>query len=100
MSESLEGYTLSFDGKTIRSTEKMAKYTSPMHIVSAHIAELGITLGQQTVNEGSNEIPAVRELLALLKIKGCMVVADALHCQKETVYADLKWPKTAEMKCP
>jgi predicted transposase YbfD/YdcC len=32
----------------------------------------------------SNEIPAVRELLGQLKIEGCMVVADALNCQKET----------------
>ena len=55
-----------------------------MHIVSAHIAELGITFGQQTVYEKSNEIPAVRELVGLLKIEGCMVVADALNCQKET----------------
>jgi len=80
----MKSFTLSFDGKTIRSTGKMEKYSSPMHIVSAHIAELGITFGQQTVYEKSNEIPAVRELLGLLKIEGCMVVADALNCQKET----------------
>jgi predicted transposase YbfD/YdcC len=90
ISESLKGYTLSFDGKTIRSTGKMTKYNSPMHIVNAHIAELGITLGQQTVYEKSNEIPAVRELISLLKIEGCMVVADALNCQKETAKAVVK----------
>jgi predicted transposase YbfD/YdcC len=81
--ETLKNFTLSFDGKTIRSTGKMERYNSPMHIVSAHIAELGITFGQQTVYEKSNEIPAVRELIGLLKIEGCMVVADALNCQKE-----------------
>lgn len=85
--ETLEGLTLSFDGKTIRSTGKMEKYDSPMHIVSAHIAELGITFGQQTVYEKSNEIPTVRELLSLLKIEGCIVVADTLNCQKETAKA-------------
>jgi predicted transposase YbfD/YdcC len=85
--ETLKDFTLSFDGKTIRSTGKMDKYNSPMHIVSAHIAELGITFGQQTVYEKSNEIPAVRELIGLLKIEGCMVVADALNCQKETAKA-------------
>jgi predicted transposase YbfD/YdcC len=82
--DGVKGLTLSFDGKTIRSTEKMKKYNSPLQIVSAHIAELGITFGQQTVDSESSEIPAVRELIALLKIEGCMVVADALHCQKET----------------
>lgn len=82
--------TLSFDGKTIRSTGKMDKYEKPIHIVSAHIAEMGITFGQQRVDEKENEIPAVRELLELLKIEGCMVVADALHCQKETAKAVIK----------
>ena len=46
----------------------MAKYDKPLHVVSAHAAELGITIGQQTVDEKSNEIPAVRELIALLNI--------------------------------
>jgi len=82
--ESIKEFTLSFDGKTIRSTGKMDKYDSALHIVSAHIAELGITIGQQTVYDKSNEIPAVRELIGLLKIEGCIVVADALNCQKET----------------
>ena len=84
---SSEGYTVSFDGKTIRSTGHMKKYSNPMHIVSAHIAQLGITFGQQTVYDKSNEIPAVRELINLLKIEGCLVVADALNCQKETAKA-------------
>jgi predicted transposase YbfD/YdcC len=82
-----EGLTLSFDGKTICSTGKMASYDSPLHIISAHLAELGITIGQRTIDGKSNEIPAMRELLELLTIEGCMVVADALHCQKETAKA-------------
>jgi predicted transposase YbfD/YdcC len=78
------GFTISFDGKTIHSTGKMDSYDSPLHIISAHLAELGITVGQRTVGGKSNEIPAMRELLGLLTIEGCMVVADALNCQKET----------------
>ncbi len=81
--ESKKGLTLSVDGKTVRSTEKMDSYESPMHIVSAHIAELGITFGQYAVKDKSNEIPAVRELLSLLDIEGCLVVADAMNCQKD-----------------
>ena len=80
----MEGMTVSLDGKTVRSTGKMQNYSSPLHIVSAHIAELGITFGQQTVYDKSNEIPAVRQLLNMLEIEGCMIVADALNCQKET----------------
>jgi predicted transposase YbfD/YdcC len=84
MPEKAKNLTISFDGKTIRSTGKMDKYESPLHIVSAQVAELGITIGQQTVDGKSNEIPAVRELIGLLDLEGCIVVADALNCQKET----------------
>jgi predicted transposase YbfD/YdcC len=82
--KAVEDTTLSFDGKTVRSTSKMKKYRNPLHIVSAQIAEYGITIGQNAVDGKSNEIPAVRELIELLEIKGCLVVADALNCQKET----------------
>jgi predicted transposase YbfD/YdcC len=79
--------TLSFDGKTICSTATMDHYESPLHIISAQIAEMGITLAQRTVAGKSNEIPALRELLEIMEIAGCMVVADALHCQRETAMA-------------
>ena len=76
--------TLSFDGKTIRSTGKMDKYENPLHIISAHIAEIGITIASQKLDDKSNQIPAMRKLIEFLNIEGCIVVADALHCQKET----------------
>jgi predicted transposase YbfD/YdcC len=84
------GLTISFDGKTIRSTGKMDSYDSPLHIISAHLGELGITVGQRTAGGKGGEILAVRELLELLDIEGCMVVADALNCQKETAAAIIK----------
>jgi predicted transposase YbfD/YdcC len=80
----MEAKTISFDGKTICSTGKMDKYSSPMHIISAHLGELGITIAGQRVGSKSNEIPAVRQLISLLDVKGCIIVADAMHCQKET----------------
>ncbi len=43
MPDNKEGMTISLDGKTIRSTEKMDSYESPPHIVSAQISELGMT---------------------------------------------------------
>ena len=72
------------DGKTVCSTEKMKCYTSPLHIVSAYFAELGMTFAQQAVEDKSNEIPALQNLLSTLEIKGCLIVADALNCQKRT----------------
>lgn len=82
--EDRRGISVSLDGKTIRSTGKMDSYDSPLHIVSAQLCELGITLASKSVDGKSNEIPAVQELLKKLDISGCMVVADALNCQKET----------------
>lgn len=84
MPKKKEGLTIAIDGKTIRSTGKMEKYENPLHIVSAQIAELGVTFGQIATQDKSNEIPAVRELLEMLNIEGCIIVADALNCQKET----------------
>lgn len=76
--------TIAVDGKTVRSTAKMKNSNSPLHIVSAQLGELGLTYAQETVDGKSNEIPAVQKLLKELDISGCIVVADALNCQKET----------------
>jgi len=78
------GKTIAIDGKTITSTEKMSGYEKPIHIVSAYISELGITLGQKATEAKSNEIPAVQELVEMLELSGALVVADALNCQVET----------------
>lgn len=44
----------------------------------------GLLLGQHQVKDKSNEITAVPELLRALQLAGCIVTADALHCQKNT----------------
>ena len=79
-----ENLTISLDGKTIRSTNKIESYETPLHIVSAYISKIGMTFGQKVVDGKSNEIPAAQELIKELNIKGCVVTADALNCQKET----------------
>ncbi len=52
-------------------------------MVSAWATANGVVLGQVAVNEKSNEIAAIPELLYLLDLKGCLVTIDALGCQKE-----------------
>ena len=88
--ETRKGVTISLDGKTIRSTGKMESYDSPLHIISAQISELGITFASKSADGKSNEIPAVQQLIAELDLQGCMIVADALNCQKETAEAVVK----------
>jgi hypothetical protein len=79
----MKAMTLSFDGKTICSTGKKEAYNnSPLHIISGHLAELGLTIAGQKVDSKSNEIPCVRELIKALEVSGCIIVGDAMHCQK------------------
>lgn len=72
------------DGKVIRATDAIRTIETMMNIVTAY-TNTGIALGQIVVEDKSNEIPAVRELIELLDIEGKVITADAMHCQKETV---------------
>ena len=71
------------DGKAIKSTDAIKTIESMMNIVTAY-TDTGISLGQITVENKTNEIPAVRDLIEMLDIEGMIVTADAMHCQKET----------------
>ena len=73
---------MSFDGKTIKTTTNRKDLTQSLHIVSAYITELGLTLGQLAVNDKTNEIPTVQTLIKQLDLDGTIIVADALNCQK------------------
>jgi hypothetical protein len=53
-------------------------------IASAYSVTDGRWLGSEAVAEGSNEIPAVQQLLRRVDIEGSLVTADALHTQTET----------------
>ena len=80
----IEEKQICIDGKTICSTATMKSYERPMHIITALLADESVSLGQITVESKSNEIPAVKELIDLLNIKGAILTMDAMHCQKET----------------
>lgn len=71
------------DGKTICGSGNNTH--KAYHVVSAFIAENQITLGELTVEEKSNEITAVPELLDLIDIDGAIITADAMSCQKKIV---------------
>lgn len=72
---------VAIDGKTIRGSGN-GKHKA-YHVVSAFVAENQITLGQITVEEKTNEITAVPELLDILDVENAIVTADAMSCQKE-----------------
>jgi len=74
---------VAIDGKTARRSGNRRHGYGPLHLVSAWASEQGLVLGQRAVDGKSNEITAVPELLATLRLEGCIVTLDAMGCQKE-----------------
>ena len=79
-----EGKIVAVDGKAIRSTSKDGKPHSALQIITAYMTETGLILGQEKIHEKTNEIPTFQEMLEILNVKGKIITADAMHCQKET----------------
>ena len=79
------GKIISIDGKAVKSaTDKINGGNIP-YIVSAFIGELGLSIGQVKVDDKSNEITAIPDLLDLLDIKGAIVTIDAIGTQEDIV---------------
>jgi predicted transposase YbfD/YdcC len=75
---------IAIDGKSCRGAPADT-FSGRLHLVTAWATENKLCLGQVAVAEGSNEIPAIPELLKMLDLKGALVTIDAIGCQKEIV---------------
>ena len=84
IAHSLKGETVAFDGKTLRGSFDKASNKSALHSVSAWVCGLKMCVGFKSVEDKSNEIPAVQQLIDMLDLAGAVVTADALNCQRET----------------
>jgi hypothetical protein len=76
---------LAVDGKCLRGSARTDG--KPLQLLSAVSHRLRLTVAQEPIQEKSNEIPAIKPLLNQLPkaaLEGCMITADALHCQQET----------------
>lgn len=78
-----ERCVIAVDGKTIKGSQNADH--KAYHVVSAFVAESQITLGEVTVDEKSNEITAVPELLDLFWLDDTIITADSMSCQKKIV---------------
>jgi predicted transposase YbfD/YdcC len=79
------GKNISIDGKAVKSaTDKINNGNIP-YIVSAFIGEIGLSIGQVKVDDKSNEITAIPDLLDLLEIDGAIITIDAIGTQEEIV---------------
>jgi len=79
---------IAIDGKTVRGA-RTAMRAAP-HLVAAADHATGVVLGQLAVEAKSNEIPAVRDLLASFEpadLNGAVITLDAMHTQDDTAKA-------------
>ena len=73
---------VAIDGKVLRRSFDRASGKSALHMVSAWGCEQRLVLAQIATEDKSNEITAVPKLLEMLTLKGTIVTADALNCQR------------------
>lgn len=78
----LDSRVVAIDGKTVRGVASQFG-ASPLHIVSAFCKNNMLTLCQEKVNDKSNEITAIPNLVDLLDLNNCVVTIDAMGCQKD-----------------
>jgi predicted transposase YbfD/YdcC len=82
-----QGQVIAIDGKTLRGSFDRFLGQTAIQMVSAWASGNHVVLGHVKVDEKSNEITAIPELLRLLDLQGCIVTIDAMGCQKEIATA-------------
>jgi predicted transposase YbfD/YdcC len=83
LAESLGVKQIAIDGKTLRRSHDRGLGKSGLHLVSAWATANHLSLGQVAVDDKSNEITAIPQLLELLELSGAIVTIDAMGCQKD-----------------
>jgi predicted transposase YbfD/YdcC len=77
------GQVIALDGKQVRRSHDKSAGQAPIHMLSAWATENQLVLGQLRVDEKTNEITALPELLQALDVNGCIITMDAMGCQTE-----------------
>ena len=81
--ELTQGQVVAIDGKQSRRSFDRTAGKAAINMVSAWASENQMVLGQVKVDEKSNEITAIPELLDMLELAGCIVTIDAMGCQTD-----------------
>jgi predicted transposase YbfD/YdcC len=71
---------VAIDGKTSRRSHDRKRGQKALHLVSAFATTNRLVLGQEAVDEKSNEITAIPALLERIDVKGALVSIDAMGC--------------------
>ncbi len=80
--DTLNEKQINLDGKKIRGVWPTSKGNNGLYILSAWVNENNLCVGQSRVEDKSNEITAIPELLDTLHIQGATISIDAIGCQK------------------
>lgn len=75
------GQVIAVDGKQLRGSHDHHANKAAIYMVSAWATANQVVLGQRKVEDKSNEITAIPELLKLLEVSGCIVTIDAIGTQ-------------------
>lgn len=78
-----QGQLVAVDGKKLRRSHDKVHEREGIWMVSAWVSKNRLVLGQRRVEDKSNEITAIPELLAALDITGCVVTIDAIGTQTD-----------------
>ena len=78
-----KGYHISIDGKAIKSARDKINGGNTPYIVSAFLSDIGLSIGQVKVDDKSNEITAIPELIKILDIKDKIITIDAIGTQED-----------------
>ena len=79
-----ESEAIAVDGKTVRSTRPDTEHENKLNLFTALAHAVAIVQNQVGIDDKSNEIPALPELLEPLELDGVVVTADALNTQRES----------------
>lgn len=80
--DSLEGGLINLDGKKIKGESPKSRGNKGLFILSAWVSEQRICIGQQKLEDKSNEITAIPKVLDSIDLAGSTVSIDAIGCQK------------------
>ena len=80
-----------FDGKiekgSSRKTDKNNKKIKPLNVLNVYSEGAGVCIEQEMIEEKTNEITAIPDVIKRLNLKGIICTWDALNTQKDIVKA-------------
>lgn len=86
-----QGDIYHFDGKvergSARKTDKNGNKIKPLNVLNVYSEGAGICIDQEMIEEKTNEITAIPDVIKRLNLKGIVCTWDALNTQKEIVKA-------------